>query len=63
MAQNWKSSVEELAGPEPRPIVYVFNQGGDSLPGSSIKKPTNKKKYPSGVFQERELHGAFDGNN
>ena len=61
MTQNWKQIVEEIAGPEPLPVVYKFSQG---LSGSGkLSKKNREKKYPHGVFVERKLHGAYDGDN
>ena len=61
MAQNWKSVVEELDGPEPRPVVYEFSRG--AAPNSRLSEKHRRRKLPLGIFIERRLHGAFDGDN
>lgn len=59
--QSWKQAVEELAGPEPPlTVAYVFSGGNTS---DATHTNPKKDRNPRGVFFERRLHGAYDGDN
>ncbi len=63
--QSWRQQVDDL---DPHrtddEIAYTFSQAGVRTPNS--RKATGAKPsrpVTQGVFREKKLHGAYDGNN
>jgi len=63
--QSWRQQVDDI---DPRrnddPVVYAFSKAGvKSLSGRGASRGTPSKPTTQGVFTERKLHGAYDGDN
>ena len=62
--QSWKQQVEDLDPDRNKdPVVYQFSNGGIKPVGSKTSPGRVSKWYLQGIYKERKLHGAYDGNN